>query len=243
MTETLFAEFREDAGIDENYRPVSGLAVAGFLVSWLALAAFFGAVLWSVAALGIVLNLAALRHVAATSRKGAGLARAGLVISVFSLAAAVSYDWLQGLLNRQQAQRMADDWIESVLSGDIRRAHQLSLPPSRRLPDADRLEAIYAESPSLLQDLEAYEKIEAVRTVREAQGRTVAKDIDLVAQREDTYREWVDLSYNLRYDDGDEHRTVPLVLQMVRERAYGKQLPGWRVNLNPPMDPMKPPGQ
>ena len=103
MAETLFAEVREEGGTDESYRPLSGLAVAGFIVSWLSVAAFFGAVLWSVAGLAIVLNLAALRHVAATSRKGAGLARTGLVVSVIMLSAAVSYDWWHEFANRRRA--------------------------------------------------------------------------------------------------------------------------------------------
>src|SRR6266513_2669038 len=124
MAETIFAEIGDDAGADNSYRPISGLAVAGFLGGCLSVAAFFGAVLWSVPGLAIVINIAALRHAAAAARKGAGLARAGLALSVLFLSAAISYGWWQEYVIRSQAQRIAELWVEALLSGDMQRAHQ-----------------------------------------------------------------------------------------------------------------------
>jgi hypothetical protein len=237
MAETLFAEVREE-GIDETYRPLSGLAVAGFIVSWLSVAAFFGTPLWSVAGLAIVLNLAALRHTAVTARKGAALARAGLIVSVLSLTAAVSYDWMHDFVNRRQAQRVAESWIDAMFAGDLRQAHQLSLPLPQRQPK-EHLRAAYDESPSLRKDLETYGQIETVRNVAEFRdgANALTASLDAVLQDSDQYKEGVTLRYDLRSDEKGEQKTVPLVLQLIRERVYSPYVAGWRINLYNPIAP------
>jgi hypothetical protein len=237
MAETLFAEVRDEAGEDENYRPLSGLAVAGFVVSLLSVSAFLGAVMWSVAGLAIMLNLAALRHVAVTSRKGAGLARAGLVVAVMMLTAAASYDVWREFVGRRQAQRVAEQWIEAMLQGDLRRAHQLSVPPSRREIDVDRLEEIYGKNPTLTKDLEGYAQIETVRDVAQIARwpQTAPPALVSLAQDSSAYQEGADLEYELRYEEDGEQKSFPFVLPLLRDRANSPHVHGWRVNLNVPV--------
>jgi hypothetical protein len=236
MAEAMFAEVREEAGIDENYRPLSGLAVAGFLVSWLSVAAFYGTPLWSVAGLAIVLNLAALRHTAVTSRKGAALARAGLMISVFLLTAAVSCDWMHDFVNERQAKQVADDWIAAMFAGDLRQAHQLSLVLPQRQPK-DQLQAAYDASPSLRKDLEGYGQIETVRKVTEFRDGADAPTavLESVEQESDAYREGVKLRYELRSGGKSGRKTQSLVLPLIRERAHAPHLGAWRINLSIPL--------
>src|SRR5438045_9722357 len=111
MAETMFAEVRDDAGADKTYRPLSGLAVAGLVSGWLSATAFLCEVFWVVPVLAIATNIAALRQAASAARTGMGLARAGLVLSITFLMAAMSYGWWQDYMVRAQAQRVADMWV------------------------------------------------------------------------------------------------------------------------------------
>ncbi len=214
MAETLFAEVPEEAGVDEFYRPLSGLAVAGFAVSWLSAAALFGAILWSVAALAIVLNLAALRHIAVTSRQGVALVRAGLIISVLFLSAAISSDWWHGFVTRRQAQRVADEWVAAVLGHDLPRAHQLTLAPNRRQADGEGLAEIYAKNPELQKDLRGFEQIESVNRAAHLKGENAAYWLEEMSLISDAYREAVAVRYAVRYEAEGEPQVVQSVVSI-----------------------------
>lgn len=231
MAETLFAEVPEEAGVDESYRPVSGLAVAGFAVSLLSAAALFGAVLWSVPALAIVLNLAALRHIAVTSRTGVRLARTGLVISFFFLSAAIGYESWREFSTRRQAQRVADQWLQAMLDGNVQLAHQLTLSPNQRQADIQGLPKIYAGSTALAKELQGFEQIETVRQVAQARGKDPTIRLRSRTLGADSRQESVTLRYELQYQDRGEPQTIAVTLPLLRELAYSPHVVGWRVQM------------
>jgi hypothetical protein len=256
MAETMFAEIREEAGSDNTYRPMSGLAVAGLIGGLLSATALIGGVMWFVPGLAIVTSIAALRQVAGTARKGASLARAGLALAVMFLAAAISYGWWQDYVIRGQAQRVADMWVEALLSGNVRLAHQLSLGPvpnmrppgvgqeptkgpmkgaamgPSRQSGGDRLEEIYSQNPALAQDLEAYGKHEVVAKVAEIghvnQGTIASRQ--MTSQSTDPFQQIVGFRYELQYEENGHPETMSISLSVVRPLRHAPMVSGWQVN-------------
>jgi hypothetical protein len=231
MGETLFAEVPHDTGADQSYRPVSGLAVAGFIVGCLSVAALVSKVMWFVPALGIAINIAGLRQAAVTSRKGAGLSRAGLALSALFLAAGVSSSWYRDTLVRTQAQRVAERWLEAARAGNFRLAHQLSLSPDKRQASSEGLEAVYTGDATLAEGLQDYLKLEVMlRLSKLGQSpEPVTISASPVSWSNTEYQENVEFACDARYEQDGAAKSYPFTLYTTRDQQFAPHIAGWRV--------------
>jgi len=236
MTEMLFAEIGDETTADDSYRPLSGLAVGGFILGCLSVVAIFSSLLWGIAILAVVLNLAALRHVALRARKGHGLARAGLALSVLFFTAALSYSWCQEELIRRQAQRIADLWLEAMLSGNLPLAHQLTLPPAGREsePDRETLAEIYRSRPTLAADLQTYAERPRIKKLAELAQANASARPRFAQHVQDLYREEVMFEYELRYEEDGKENVYSLPLSVQRQREHASHIKGWHVSIAEP---------
>ena len=127
-----------DTDSTPEYRPVSRLAVTGLVLGVASLVVFVAPpVAVAIAAVAVgVCSAAMLRIRRDPSLAGLALARAGLLLALFSLAAGPSYALVRAWQLRRTAERFAASFVERLLSGDLRAAHQMTLPPNQRFsPD------------------------------------------------------------------------------------------------------------
>jgi hypothetical protein len=121
-----------------SYRSPSALAVASLLVGLCSPVYVLGSLLVVVPLVGIALALLALRRIADSDGAlfGRSLAVVGLVLSITSAAAVVSYSMVTRQLRSAQAVDVGKEWISLVLAGDTVSAYQLATgsPP----PDPDQ---------------------------------------------------------------------------------------------------------
>jgi len=130
-----------------QYRAVSGLAVLGLLAGLVSLLALASPLLWALAIVAVLVNLAALKRIQANAPAllGRKAALAGLAMSVFAFSAApadwVVYRWLV----RQEARQVAAQWFDFLRANQPQKAHQLSVDPTARDPLDDKLWEAYRE--------------------------------------------------------------------------------------------------
>jgi hypothetical protein len=235
MAETMFADVREQVGAENSYRPMSGLAVAGLLLGCLSVAALLGRPLWSVPLAAAVVNLAAWRQVGGNVRRGARLCRAGLLLAVFFLSAAVVSDWFREWQIAGQSQRVADQWINALLAGHEEIAHQLSLEPGKRQIDAGELSPAelkqrYDEDSQLAQERDAYRGNELVGKIKLLQDHfKAASPPKLKSQTTDNYREVMVFEYEFEREENGERQVISFPL--LRARQHSPYVSGWQVNV------------
>jgi hypothetical protein len=112
----------------DNYRSLSVLALVTLVVGLASPLAFTAPIALAIPLLGIALALVALRRIATSEGllAGRGLAIIGLAFSIASLLAVLSFGQATRFLLVRQAEEFARGWLETVLSGDTRRAFSLT---------------------------------------------------------------------------------------------------------------------
>jgi hypothetical protein len=137
---------RADQSTDmDNYAPLSGLAIAAFILSLFTPVALYALGLAVLALLPVILGVLATINIRRASHpvKGGGLAAAGIVISIFFVtASAFGHTLIRQHLSKQ-AQVQFAKWIEVVERGDLYQAHELHRQYSKRQLPGTNLEAIY----------------------------------------------------------------------------------------------------
>jgi len=130
-----------------QYRAVSGLAILGLVAGVVSLLALAAPLLWAVAIVAILVNLAALKRIQANAPAllGRKAAMAGLAISIAAFSAAPA-DWIvYRRLVRQEAQQVATQWFDFLRANQPQKAHQLTVSPASRDPLDDKLWESYRE--------------------------------------------------------------------------------------------------
>lgn len=112
----------------EQYRPLSGLAVAALILGLLSLAAWIEPFLLFVAAAGMIAAAAALWQVARNAPEmiGRTAALAGLFLSIFSLVGVSANAYTYRTLIREEAVHFAQRWFESLQNGQTDRAFAMT---------------------------------------------------------------------------------------------------------------------
>ena len=156
----------QDAEVTQ-YQMISGLAVTGLLLAFLAPVAVFHPTLWIVPAVGIVVSLIALKRIAAAApamigRKAAVFA---LVLSVLSAAVACSQWAAYRALIDGEARRYAEHWFAYLRNGEPHKAYQMAEYPENRLALDENLWEYYAEGTDGRRDLESYLRREEVESL------------------------------------------------------------------------------
>jgi hypothetical protein len=216
-----------------SYRAVSRFAVAALLLGAASSLALAHPILWLVPPTAAIVAFFALRSIAARPSElvGRGAALAGLGLALlFGLLAPAR------LISRQEriyseARRHADDWLETIRSGNLYEAYELHLPANERQAGEVDLKAVYGDlaqlnepapmAPSL--DMLRPDPKTSIRTFFSAEpAKTLvatgkAGELVFLGNESQNYRfemsaDDVTLRYELRSSDrGDFHKTTFLI--------------------------------
>lgn len=139
---------RADQSTDmEEYAPISGMAIAAFILSLFTPVALYAIGLAVLALLPVILGVLASVNIGRASHpiKGRGLATMSIAISMFFVtASAFGHTMIRQHLSKQ-AQIHFEEWIEVVARGDLHEAHELHRQYSKRQLPGTNLEAIYSK--------------------------------------------------------------------------------------------------
>jgi hypothetical protein len=124
----------ENAATTPEYQPVSRLAVAGFALAVASLVVFVAPPISVVVPIAAAITAASALISIRRDRElaGRGIAQAGLALALFSLAAGPTYWLLREWQLRRAAEQVAERFVQALLDGDARTAHQMTLPPNVR---------------------------------------------------------------------------------------------------------------
>ena len=128
-----------------EYRPISGFAIAAFVLSLISAIALANVLMIFVPILAILLCGAALFSIRNSQKViGGNLAWAGIGVGCFVISLSLSqFYWLESS-RWTTARRHADTWLKLIQEGEQEQAHQLTLAVNeRQTPDQD-LSVYYA---------------------------------------------------------------------------------------------------
>ena len=235
MTETLNGRPRlgeiSEPGVDE-YKPLSGLAVAGLVCGLLSPLAFVGPVLCVFGIAGVVLSVAALVRIGTDSPAitGRKLALVGLVLSTLCVSIAPSHRLVSRYLLRNEARRFAPAWFRFLGDDQPCKAHQLSTPPENRLVLDDQLRDAYAKDDELAEELSAFTENAAVRALLALGDGVRIRFYETQFQGREFGNERVDLLYAVTFEEEGRKKTFFVGLKMIRVADAGDGRASWFIN-------------
>ena len=179
---------------------------------------------------GIALSCLALGRIVRRGALTVGrkTAIAALTISLL-FAAAAPTDWLVFRhLVRGEAQQFAGLWLEAVAHRSAQLAHQLSLDPRSRQPLDDRLADAYRRDSTLRHGLEKMFAEPAIQKLLDLGPQSKARYCETPAEGHEDGQTWVQLSYAVNYDVGQEQKTLFISLTVQRVSLPGQRA-DWQV--------------
>jgi hypothetical protein len=212
-----------------QYRPVSGLAVVGFLAGLLCSVGLVSPLMWPLAPLGIVLSAAALWRIAARAPAliGRKLAMIGLALSI-TFTVAFPADWVvHRWLIRRSARQFAQRWLDAIRAGDAAHAHQLMLQSQYRELNDDQLLDFYRKGPRWQQELKTMAETPAVRALLALGPKARVRYYDVSDEAEFEARQWMRLYYAVTFEDEVDLKTFFIAISL--ECFTTKDESRWRV--------------
>ena len=160
---------RHDASVGgptaaDEYRPVSGMAVAAAIFGVLSLAAAIHPSFFILPTVGVVFAVVAIRDLwhADSIRIGRLAALAGLALSLFFGCVGLTRSLTTTLIANRRAEQVAAGWVDAILDGRILEAHAMLMPFQRvnapgdpegdvstGLFDSQAIEAAYRQYPEV----------------------------------------------------------------------------------------------
>src|SRR5262249_54395616 len=139
---------RIDADLAE-YRAVSALAIVGLFLGIASACAFGHPVFWIVPIAAALINVAALKRIAAEAPRlvGRRAALCGLALALLIGAAAPTQFYVSAARGRSEARQVGQLWIEALTHNNPELALELEQDPSGRLPAGDDLRSNYRDEP------------------------------------------------------------------------------------------------
>lgn len=220
-----------DPGIDSepalpDYRPISSLALVGFLIGCASILAYSHRVMWLVPWVAVVVNAMALRRIAAESgqmigRRGAlfGLGL-GLICGIGAPLQHVAYRHQL----RADAINIAEQWLRAVRDDKPEVAHQLNMAPISRFPLDDQL--IQRYPPELLDVLHNYAERPTVQLLLKLGKRPRVRYYKNDKVWFDHFGEYVADDYALTLDEGGRRYTFFVKISCAR--VYNPALETWQ---------------
>jgi hypothetical protein len=134
--------------VDEDlaaYRSLSRMSIVGLVTGLASFLALAHPVLWVVPPAAIIFCWWGLRNIRRSEGAlvGRGAAIAGIHLALLFAAAAASNFFVHRAVARQQAETIANQWIDLVQAGALEHAHQWVLPYVSREPPGVPLEGYY----------------------------------------------------------------------------------------------------
>ncbi|RIK81020.1 MAG: hypothetical protein DCC68_09775 [Planctomycetota bacterium] len=209
-----------DTDSTPEYRPVSRLAVTGLALGVASLIVFVAPpVAVAIPAVAVAVCAAAMLRIRRDpSLAGFALARAGLLFALFSLAAGPSYALARYWQLRRTAERFAASFVERLLSGDIRAAHQMTLPPNQRFAPDRPLADGYRDDATARDRLAEFARDPVVERLRALHGTEVAR---VHVAWHEALRDLDGFAVHV-YVGGDTRESARAVVRVLVERSAAK---------------------
>ena len=210
------------------YRPLSVAAVLALLLGLVSFTALLTPMLWAVAFAGVIVSVVAwVRiHRFEPPLTGRTAALLGLILSLFTAAAAPTQWYVRRALLVQEAQQFVQLFFDYLKENQPHKAHQLSMAARQRSPIDENLWAKYAPETNARKDLEAFLERKEVRAILilSKDPRTTIRlfDIEGVWREDDEDR--VALSYAVTYFDSDNKKRTFFV--NVSANRYSMKMQG-----------------
>jgi hypothetical protein len=167
---------------DEQYQALSIPAVAALLLGIASPLAFLHPLLWTAPLLALGVSLYALYQIRryAPGLTGRRAAQLGLALAVVCGTGAAVHAGIERVLTPREADRVARLWFGYVRSGDLYKAHQMTLDSRTRLPFREDLATTYAEIPKLKEQFDEFAATNLVRELRQLppDARVTLKEIE-----------------------------------------------------------------
>jgi len=215
-----------------TYHAVSGLAIAGLLLGLLAPLALVVRAAWVLAIAGVVVNVVALRRIAASAPAlmGRKAALVGLTLSAIFFAA-VPADWVAyRRLLREEARKSAAIWFDYLRTGQPHKAYQLTLGPTSRDRLDDTLWEFFREGSEGRRELEGFIHRPEVRTLMALRDKATVRFYDTESQWADKDVDHVYQTYAVTYSDSEGLRTFFIGLLMDRSVDAWTRHAYWQID-------------
>lgn len=212
------------------YRALAPQAVAGLIFGLLAPLALIDTLLWLMPALGLFFSCWALRRIKknAPALTGRGMAMAGLTISLL-IAVAAPTEWLVYRWRvRDEARQFSALWFRYLVQDEPQKAHQLTMPPQRRLPFDNRLWDFYRNNPRPREALKGYVSSPTVRALLALGPRSQVRFYDTAGQSRTDNDDLVEQLYAVTYEEDGERKSFFVAVRMLRPKLSGGKS-GWRI--------------
>ena len=228
-------EYRDAAGeLEENpdYRPLSGMALAGFCLSFITPIAFWHPAGVAIPVLIIVFNLCAIIHISRAGRPtaGRGLALWGLCIALICGGWAGAMFGSQRYILASESQEFAKSWFDFLSRGEPHKAIMLTRTPGTRAPIDDDLWQFFRTELQAQRGLRNYVKEPAVAAVLAIGDKAVVRHYqNNSVEYEDGEHSLTDV-YAVSFDVAGERRVVFIELTVVRSYVPLYENYSWKLN-------------
>jgi hypothetical protein len=210
-----------------DYQPVSRLAVAGLALAVASLVVFvappISVVVPIAAAIASLLALVSIRR--NRELAGRGIARVALALALFTLAAGSTYWLLREWQLRRTAVHVAERFVQALLDGDVRAAHQMTLPPKLRFATDQPLAESYRDHAAAR---DALAKFGEDALVKELLGRE-AKITRTGVEWHESHRGREGFGVTVKSWENQGESAPEFDLSLLIEQNTGEQDAGWVV--------------
>lgn len=218
----------DNTATSPDYQPVSRLAVAGFALAVASLVVFVAPPISTIVPIAatIVSILALISIRRNRELAGIGIARSGLALALFALAAGSTYWLLREWQLRRTAEQVAACFVQSLLDGDLRAAHQMTLPPKLRFPTDRPLTDSYRDTAPAR---DALAKFSEDALVKELLGRE-AKITRTAVQWHESHRGGEAFGVTVESWEHQGKSALEFGLSLLIEQTTGESDAGWVVS-------------
>jgi hypothetical protein len=238
MSETIFKRSVNDADTAvAEYRNLSGFAVSGLALGVLSIAAVIDPMVWCVPFAGVLVSFFALvriqRNVQALSGRKAALW--GLWLSLFFAAAAPGEWWASRYFMRCEAEKLASQWFDYLISGQPEKAFQLTVDSKERQPLDASLWEYYRNSPSEWNALYRFiappkedESPRLVHTLLALNKSAKVRYYDTLYHSTEGANDYMFLRYTVTYEDAGSKKSFFAIVRCIRHKAEDGRI-SWRI--------------
>ncbi len=220
-----------DDGTVDEYRAMSGWAVAALILGLLGPLALVDPWLSLFPLAGIVVAAVALVRIAALAPAltGRKTALAGLFLSILFASAAGADQVVFWRAVDAEARRFGEAWFAFLAADQPHKAHQLTLLPRYRQPLDDKLWEFYREGEPWHDELEGYVGRPAVRRLLALGDRARARYYATEGSGRDAHAIVVGQLFAVTYDDADRGTTTFFVRLAMQRLPLEHGQAAWRL--------------
>lgn len=217
------------------YRPLSVAAVLALLLGLVSFTALLTPMLWAVSFVGIIVSIVAWVRIhrfdpPLTGRTAALL---GLILSLFTAAAAPAQWYVRRTLLVEEAQQFVQLFFDFLKENQPHKAHQLSQVARQRSPLDENLWTKYGPETNARKDLEAFLERKEIRAILilSKDPRTTIRLFDVEGVWREDNEDRVALSYAVTYfDSANKKRTFFVNVSANRYPMRMQRVSDWYIS-------------